>query len=30
MLPKDALAKGDYATVEKLAREAAGLKRVSS
>ena len=26
MLPKDALAKGDYATVEKLAREAAGLK----
>ncbi len=27
MLPKDALAKGDYATVEKLAREAAGLRR---
>ena len=27
MLPKDALAKGDYATVEKLARGAAGLKR---
>jgi 2-dehydro-3-deoxyphosphogluconate aldolase / (4S)-4-hydroxy-2-oxoglutarate aldolase len=27
MLPKDALAKGDYATVERLAREAAGLKR---
>jgi 2-dehydro-3-deoxyphosphogluconate aldolase/(4S)-4-hydroxy-2-oxoglutarate aldolase len=29
MLPKDALAKGDYATVEKLSREAAGLKRGS-
>ena len=27
MLPKDALARGDYAVVEKLAREAAGLKR---
>ncbi len=27
MLPKDALAKGDYATVERLAREAAGLAR---
>ena len=27
MLPKDALAKGDYAMVEWLAREAAGLKR---
>jgi 2-dehydro-3-deoxyphosphogluconate aldolase/(4S)-4-hydroxy-2-oxoglutarate aldolase len=27
MLPKDALAKGDYATVEKLARKAAGLKQ---
>lgn len=27
MLPKDALARGDYGTVEKLAREAAGLKR---
>lgn len=27
MLPKEALAKGDYATVEKLAREASGLKR---
>jgi len=27
MLPKAALAKGDYAEVEKLAREAAGLKR---
>ena len=27
MLPKDALATGDYATVERLAREAAGLKR---
>ncbi len=27
MLPKDALAKGDYATVERLAREAAGLTR---
>ena len=27
MLPKEALAKGDYATVETLAREAAGLKR---
>ncbi len=27
MLPKDALAEGDYATVERLAREAAGLKR---
>jgi 2-dehydro-3-deoxyphosphogluconate aldolase/(4S)-4-hydroxy-2-oxoglutarate aldolase len=27
MLPKDALAKGDYATVERLAREATGLKR---
>ena len=27
MLPKDALAKGDYAVVEKLAREAAGLER---
>jgi 2-dehydro-3-deoxyphosphogluconate aldolase/(4S)-4-hydroxy-2-oxoglutarate aldolase len=29
MLPKDALAKGDYAAVEKLAREAAALKRQS-
>ncbi len=29
MLPKDALAKGDYATVEKHAREAAGLKRTA-
>ena len=27
MLPKDALAKGDYAVVEKLAREAAGLEK---
>jgi len=27
MLPKDALASGDYATVEKLAREASGLMR---
>ena len=27
MLPKDALARGDYAVVEELAREAAGLKR---
>ena len=27
MLPKEALAKGDYATVERLAREAARLKR---
>lgn len=27
MLPKSALAKGDYAAVETLAREAAGLKR---
>ena len=26
MLPKDALARGDYAVVEKLAREAAGLR----
>jgi 2-dehydro-3-deoxyphosphogluconate aldolase/(4S)-4-hydroxy-2-oxoglutarate aldolase len=27
MLPKDALGRGDYATVEKLAREAARLRR---
>jgi 2-dehydro-3-deoxyphosphogluconate aldolase/(4S)-4-hydroxy-2-oxoglutarate aldolase len=30
MLPKDALAKGDYAAVETLAREAAGLARGKS
>jgi 2-dehydro-3-deoxyphosphogluconate aldolase/(4S)-4-hydroxy-2-oxoglutarate aldolase len=30
MLPKDALVKGDYATVERLAREAAGLARKPS
>jgi hypothetical protein len=29
MLPKAALAAGDYAEVEKLAREAAGLKRAA-
>lgn len=29
MVPKDALARGDYAVVEMLAREAAGLKRPS-
>jgi 2-dehydro-3-deoxyphosphogluconate aldolase/(4S)-4-hydroxy-2-oxoglutarate aldolase len=27
MLPKEALASGDYAVVERLAREAAGLER---
>jgi hypothetical protein len=27
MLPKDALARGDYAVVEALSREAAGLPR---